>query len=282
MKSSHIVLWSLSWLAVALIINTGVQISFNQRPLTCPYCAYHHQHHLVDGHHHTYPTHPWYYAFAMTRHSNFHWLDEYSISHKSHGLLEGAAVFIIAGWSFMKRRYSMTSMLKWGYVVALALEVAWEFLENRPANLQYYDFKNMRYCGDTLTNSAGDVLSMALGYLLVVVAGWLVQSYFFQRLHAWRRLHSAEMFNRHQQTVTFRIKLVLLKTPLCVYTLLFALCMLLFGELYMFYSIKDGLLLSIVQYLWGVAGWPPMPALRWVHDARSKLVVLPGPKCHRY
>lgn len=85
-----------------------------------------------------------------------HLLDWYSPSHLIHGLLFYAALWWVA------RRVPVG----WRFVAAVAAECAWELAENSPAVIERYRSVTVSkdYFGDSVLNSAMDVVSMALGF----------------------------------------------------------------------------------------------------------------------
>lgn len=92
-----------------------------------------------------------------SRHNSQHLLDPYSFTHFQHGL-----VFYALLWATLRHRASVRTR----FVVALALEGAWEILENSPFIIERYRQAtiSLDYLGDTLGNSLGDLLSCALGF----------------------------------------------------------------------------------------------------------------------
>lgn len=87
-----------------------------------------------------------------------HLFDWYSLSHIIHGFL-----FYGATWAVL-RRWSMASRLPF----AVAIECAWEILENSPIIIDRYRAVTVSYgyYGDSIVNSMGDVVSMIAGFLL--------------------------------------------------------------------------------------------------------------------
>ena len=84
--------------------------------------------------------------------------DPYSFSHVVHGLLFYAALWTVA------RRLPMRSRL----VLAVALEAAWEVLENSPLIINRYRAVtiSLGYTGDSVLNSMSDILMMMFGFFL--------------------------------------------------------------------------------------------------------------------
>ncbi len=84
--------------------------------------------------------------------------DWYSLSHVLHGLLFYALLWAVA------RRWSVGAR----FVAVMAVEAAWELLENSPIIIDRYRAATMAwgYSGDSILNSLSDVLFMAVGFLV--------------------------------------------------------------------------------------------------------------------
>ena len=84
--------------------------------------------------------------------------DWYSLSHLVHGLLFYAALWLVARRWPVERRF----------LVALAIEAAWEITENTPWVIDRYRETTaaLGYTGDSVINSLSDILMMCLGFLL--------------------------------------------------------------------------------------------------------------------
>lgn len=107
-------------------------------------------------------------AQAWSTHTSQHFFDPYSLTHVLHGVL----FFWLTGLIFGKAR------LAWRFCLAIGLECAWEVLENTNAVIERYReaTASLDYFGDSIANSAGDVLACALGF-------WIAS-----RLRFWRSL----------------------------------------------------------------------------------------------
>jgi hypothetical protein len=83
--------------------------------------------------------------------------DWYSPSHVVHGLLFYAILWAIA------RRWPV----EWRFLAALAIESAWEIVENTPMVIDRYRTATaaLGYSGDTVVNSLSDIAMMAVGFL---------------------------------------------------------------------------------------------------------------------
>jgi len=90
--------------------------------------------------------------------------DWYSLSHVVHGLL-----FYGAGWLVL-RRWPWRARL----VVAVAIEAAWEIMENSPMIIERYRSVTMAwgYSGDSVLNSLSDIMCMMLGFVLARRLPW--------------------------------------------------------------------------------------------------------------
>ena len=82
---------------------------------------------------------------------------QYSFSHVVHGLLFYALLWLVA------RR----TPVEWRFLAALAVEAAWEVVENTPMVIDRYRTATaaLGYTGDTILNSLSDIAMMALGFL---------------------------------------------------------------------------------------------------------------------
>lgn len=94
-------------------------------------------------------------------HTSQHPFDPFSFTHFEHGL--------IFFWllTLLKRR---------SLALCLLIESGWEILENSPFIIDRYRTATiaLNYTGDSLTNSLGDLLSCALGYLFFKRFGFKV------------------------------------------------------------------------------------------------------------
>jgi hypothetical protein len=90
--------------------------------------------------------------------------DPYSITHIVHGLIYYFGLWLVA------RRASTTTR----FATALAIEGAWEILENSPIIIDRYREVtiSLGYVGDSVLNSASDILMMAIGF--GIAATWPV------------------------------------------------------------------------------------------------------------
>lgn len=95
---------------------------------------------------------------ALDSGNSQHLIDWYSPSHLIHGLL-----FYAAGYLLLRRWPVETR-----YLVALAIEAAWEILENSPIIIDRYRAATIAlgYEGDSVLNSLSDIGFMSLGFWL--------------------------------------------------------------------------------------------------------------------
>jgi hypothetical protein len=94
----------------------------------------------------------------MSAENSQHIADWYSPSHVIHGIL-----FYAFGWLLLRHR-----PLGLKAAVALAIESVWEVLENTPLIIDRYREAtiSLGYRGDSVLNSASDILFMLLGFAL--------------------------------------------------------------------------------------------------------------------
>jgi hypothetical protein len=83
--------------------------------------------------------------------------DWYSPSHIVHGFLFFAALWLVGRRWPLERRF----------VIALAIETAWEIAENTPMVIDRYRETTaaLGYTGDSVLNSMSDIAMMSLGFL---------------------------------------------------------------------------------------------------------------------
>jgi hypothetical protein len=94
-----------------------------------------------------------------------HLTDWYTPSHIVHGFLFYAAAWLIG------RLRGKPLPLGVAFLLALAVECAWEILENTDMIIERYRATNIAldYYGDSVINSVSDILAMALGFWLASV-----------------------------------------------------------------------------------------------------------------
>ena len=95
-----------------------------------------------------------------------HLSDWYTPSHIIHGML-----FYGFGWLlFSKFDFGSKSAGRWSFTLAVALEAAWEIIENTPMVIDRYRSVtvNWGYSGDSIINSMADIGWMSLGFWLAL------------------------------------------------------------------------------------------------------------------
>jgi Protein of unknown function (DUF2585) len=90
--------------------------------------------------------------------------DWYSTSHVLHGILFFAAFALILRRVSVERRF----------LLAVALEAAWELIENSPVIINRYRHATVAvgYTGDSILNSMSDIAMMGLGFWLARKLPW--------------------------------------------------------------------------------------------------------------
>ncbi|MFZ9394965.1 MAG: DUF2585 domain-containing protein [Erythrobacter sp.] len=95
-----------------------------------------------------------------------HISDWYTPSHVIHGMLFYGLAWLL----FVRQGIGGQGSAKWGLVLAVALEAAWEVVENTPFVIDRYRSVtvNWGYSGDSVLNSMADLGWMSLGFFLAL------------------------------------------------------------------------------------------------------------------
>ena len=106
-----------------------------------------------------------------SRHTSQHFLDPYTFTHILHGVL----FFWLASLIFPKIDAG------WRLLIAVAVEAAWEVLENTNYIIEKYreNTASLDYFGDSILNSVGDVAACAAGFWIALRLGWWKSFVFF-------------------------------------------------------------------------------------------------------
>ncbi len=88
--------------------------------------------------------------------------DWYTFSHIIHGMIFYAGAHLL--WRHW--RWFDGVPARWAFPIAVALEASWELLENSPLIIDRYRSvtANFGYAGDSIINSAADIVWMSLGF----------------------------------------------------------------------------------------------------------------------
>jgi hypothetical protein len=111
----------------------------------------------------TCPNHFW-TSDAWSSQTSQLFFDPYSFTHLLHG-------FMFAGvLALLFRHVSRT----WRFVMAIAIECAWEMIENSNTVIDRYREATaaLGYHGDSVLNSLGDIFCCGIGFALVARLGW--------------------------------------------------------------------------------------------------------------
>ncbi len=129
-----------AWIAVVVLATVAIEWSMGRSPLG------------PDG------TFAWLELDIWSAHQSQRVFDPYTVSHIVHGFLFYALLTRVA------RRQSVSTRL----VLAVALEAAWEVLENSPLIIDRYRAVTIAqgYVGDSILNSASDIVMAGLGFVL--------------------------------------------------------------------------------------------------------------------
>ena len=136
------------WLTAAVIVAGAVFLLRGQGRLWFCACGY-----LL----------PW-SSDAWSADNSQHLLDPYSFTHVLHGFI----FWWLLAWALPRVGVA------WRLCLAVALEAAWEVIENTNFVIDRYReaTQALGYHGDTVVNSLGDILMCALGFLLARRIGW--------------------------------------------------------------------------------------------------------------
>lgn len=95
-----------------------------------------------------------------------HLTDWYTPSHVVHGI-----GFFALAWLFARR-----VPLRWRFVAAVAVEAAWEVIENTPFIIDRYRAAtiSLDYYGDSIVNSMADIGAMMVGFAFAASVQWWV------------------------------------------------------------------------------------------------------------
>ena len=101
---------------------------------------------------------------AWSSHTSQLFLDPYSFTHLLHGVMFAGILALLI------RKLSAG----WRLVMAIAIESAWEMIENSNTVIQRYREATaaLGYQGDTVLNSLGDIFCCAIGFSLAIKLGW--------------------------------------------------------------------------------------------------------------
>jgi hypothetical protein len=113
---------------------------------------------------------PWSWDI-WSSHNSQHLLDPYFFTHVLHGVVLCGLLY------WLPRSVSESSR----FLTAVVLEAGWEILENSPTIIERYRAATISkdYFGDSIINSAGDLVACIVGYLLARRLGFRNSIVFF-------------------------------------------------------------------------------------------------------
>ena len=113
---------------------------------------------------------PWSWDI-WSSHNSQHLVDPYFFTHLLHGVVLCGLLY------WLPRRVSEPSR----FLTAVILEAGWEILENSPMIIERYRAATISkdYFGDSIMNSAGDLIACIVGYLLARRLGFRNSNVFF-------------------------------------------------------------------------------------------------------
>ena len=113
---------------------------------------------------------PWSWDI-WSSHNSQHLVDPYFFTHVLHGVVLCGLLY------WLPRSVSESSR----FLTAVVLEAGWEILENSPAIIERYRAATISkdYFGDSIMNSAGDLIACIVGYLLARRLGFRNSIVFF-------------------------------------------------------------------------------------------------------
>ena len=114
---------------------------------------------------------------AWTHCTSQNLLDPYSFSHFLHGVI----------FFWLLQPFAGRLPLRWRLIAAIAIEIAWEILENSPWIIARYrqDTAAFDYSGDSVINSLGDVAATIVGFVVASRVSWKSAIAIFIAIELW-------------------------------------------------------------------------------------------------
>lgn len=118
---------------------------------------------------------PWTWD-TVSRHNSQHFIDAYSFTHITHGLIFYALLHGVA------RSLPISLRL----VIATVIECGWEVLENTPFIIERYRAAtiSLNYFGDSIANSVADIGCCMVGFYIALQLPWRVSLMLFLFIEA--------------------------------------------------------------------------------------------------
>jgi Protein of unknown function (DUF2585) len=99
----------------------------------------------------------WWWGAKAAPEESQHIFDIYATSHVLHGI-----IFYFVLWLVCRGHLSIAAR----FVIAVALESAWELFENSNYLINRYRAAGVDYSGDSIINSTADIVAMMAGFLI--------------------------------------------------------------------------------------------------------------------
>ena len=95
-------------------------------------------------------------------------LDKWSFSHVSHGIIYFAILYLIK--VILKKTHNIDMSLTTILIISLIIEILWEYFENSKGMVIKLQKAGLTNYGDSIVNSAGDIMSCLIGVMIASVS----------------------------------------------------------------------------------------------------------------
>ena len=94
--------------------------------------------------------------------------DKWSFSHISHGIIYFAILYLIK--VILKRTHNIDLPVTTILIISLIIEICWEYFENTKGMVIDLQKAGLTNYGDSIVNSAGDIISCLIGVLIASIS----------------------------------------------------------------------------------------------------------------